>query len=164
MKVIISRSPQAVSGEEGQDEVVSEEKQVKKLAVIVTRGTYNNLLQACEIARIAVEAGTQVSLLFRDEAVARLTNAKVREMVLSDVFKGRESQVRDMYRERKLDDLPAILRDIKEKGDAKFSVCRDSIEYFDIRVEDLIPEFDEVQRAEVFWKEEVIPADQVVTF
>ena len=52
----------------------------------------------------------------------------------------------------------------KEVGDAKFSMCRDSIGYFDINVENLIPELDEVQRAEAFWKEEVVPADRVLTF
>lgn len=41
---------------------------MKKLAIIVTRGAYNNLLQACQLARVAAETGTQVSLFFRDEA------------------------------------------------------------------------------------------------
>ncbi|MBI4401365.1 MAG: DsrE family protein [Nitrospirae bacterium] len=137
---------------------------MKKLAVIVTRGAYNNLLQACELVRIAAASGTQVSMLFRDEAAAKLTHDKVKQLTFSDGYRGRESRVREVLSERKLDDLPAILREIKGKGDAKFSVCRDSIEYFDLRVEQLIPELDEVQRAEAFWKEEVAQADQVVTF
>lgn len=137
---------------------------MKKLAMIVTRGSYNNVLQACELARIATESGAQVSLLFRDEAVARMTNDKVHDMPLSDAYKGRESKVREMLQERELSDLQTILRGIKEKGDAKFSVCRDSIEYFEIAVEKLIPELDEVQKLEAFWKEEVVSADQVMTF
>jgi peroxiredoxin family protein len=67
-------------------------------------------------------------------------------------------------KERKLHDLPLLLREIKEKGDAKFSVCRDSIEYFDLSVDKLIPELDEVQRVEAFWKEEVVNADHILTF
>lgn len=137
---------------------------MKKLAIIVTRGSYNNLLQACELARIATAGGTQVSLLFRDEAVARMTNDKVRDVALSEAYKGRESRVQEMLRERELNDLPFMLRGIKEQGDAKFSVCRDSIEYFEIGVEKLIPELDEVQKLEAFWKEEVLSADQVMTF
>lgn len=137
---------------------------MKKLALIVTRGAYNNLLQACELGRIATEFGTQVSMFFRDEAVRRMTNADIHEIVLSEHYKGRESKVRDMYRDRKLDDLRAILRGIKEAGDAKFAVCRDSIGYFEIGVEALIPELDEVQTAEAFWKEEVESADQVLAF
>lgn len=137
---------------------------VTKLAVIVTRGAYNNLLQACEFARIAVAAGTRVSVLFRDEAAARVTTAKIHDLQFSEAYKGRESKVREILRGRKRHDLPALLREIKETGDAKFSVCRDSLEYFDIGVDQVIPELDEVQRAESFWKEEVVPADQVVTF
>jgi peroxiredoxin family protein len=137
---------------------------VKKLAMIVTRGAYNNLLQACQWARIAAEAGAQVSVLFRDEAAAKLTQNRVKEMAFTEAYRGRESKVREQLRERKLDDLPAILREIKAKGDAKFSVCRDSIEYFDVTVEQLIPELDEVQKSEAFWKEEVADADHVLTF
>lgn len=137
---------------------------MKKLAMIVTRGAYNNLLQACELAKIAAASGVQVSILFRDEAAAKLTIDKVKELTFSDAYRGRESKVREMLRERKQNDLPTILREIKEKGDAKFSICRSSMEYFELRVEHLIPELDEVQAAEAFWKEEVAQADQVLTF
>ncbi len=57
---------------------------MKKLAVVVTRGSYNNLLQVCEVLRIAATAGTQVSVLFRDEAALKLTNEKVKELLFSD--------------------------------------------------------------------------------
>ena len=164
MKVILKKRGGSAPAERKQTADAQEDERVKQLAVIITRGCYNNLLQACELARIAAEAGTRVSVLFRDEAAARMTIEKVYDMVLSEAYKGRESAVKDMLQERKLHDLPSILRGIKEKGDVKFSVCRDSLEYFDIKVGELIPELDEVQRAEAFWKEEVVPAEQVVTF
>lgn len=132
--------------------------------MIVTRGTYNNILQACQLARISVESGTRVSILFRDEAVACLTIDKVQELTFTEAYRGREVKVRNLWKERKLHDLPLLLREIKEKGDAKFSICRDSMEYFDIPVEKLIPELDEVQRVEAFWKEAVAHADHVLTF
>ena len=132
--------------------------------MIVTRGTYNNILQACQLARLAVESGTRVSIMFRDEAVARLTVDKVHELTFTEAYRGREVKVRNLWKDRKLHDLPLLLREIKEKGDAKFSICRDSIEYFDIPVEKLIPELDEVQRIEAFWQEAVTSADQVLTF
>jgi peroxiredoxin family protein len=137
---------------------------MKQLAMIITRGTYNNILQACQLARIAVESGTRVSILFRDEAVARLTVDKVQELTFTEAYRGREVKVRNLWKDRKLHDLPLLLREIKDKGDAKFSVCRDSIEYFDIPVEKLISELDEVQRVEAFWKEAVAQADEVLTF
>jgi peroxiredoxin family protein len=137
---------------------------MKTLAMIVTRGTYNNLLQACQIARTAVESGTRVSVFFRDEAVARLALDTVHELTFTEAYRGREVKVRTLLKERKLHDLPLLLRELKEKGDAKLSVCRDSMEFFDLPVEKLIPELDEVQRAEAFWKEAVAKADQVLTF
>lgn len=137
---------------------------MKKMAFIITRGAYNNVLQACQLARLAVESGWQVSMLFRDEAAPRLTIDKVQDLTFSEPYRGREVKVRTLLKERKLHDLPLLLREIKEKGDAKFSVCRESLDYFDVTVEKLIPELDEVQRAEAFWKEEVMTADQVLTF
>ncbi|MDE3035347.1 MAG: DsrE family protein [Nitrospirota bacterium] len=137
---------------------------MKKLAVIVTGGSYNNLLQVCELVRIAAASGAQVSVLFRDEAASKLTHDKVKQLTFSDAYKGRESRVRDLLRERKRHDVPAVLREVKEAGDVKLAICRDTLEYFEIGVEQLLPELDEVQKAEAFWKEAVAPADQVLTF
>jgi peroxiredoxin family protein len=103
-------------------------------------------------------------VFFRDEAVARLALDTVHELTFTEAYRGREVKVRTLLKERKLHDLPLLLRELKEKGDAKLSVCRDSMEFFDLPVEKLIPELDEVQRAEAFWKEEVAKADQVLTF
>ncbi len=164
MKIILKKSSGSEPKESSRAQRGQEVKDVKKLAIIVTRGAYNNLLQACEFARIAAESGVQVSLLFRDEAVARLSVEKVRDIVLSNAYKGRESKVREMLEEQKRDDLPALLREIKERGDAKFSVCERSLRLFEITIDKLIPELDEVQGAEAFWKEEVMTADQVMTF
>lgn len=137
---------------------------MKRLAVIVTGGSYNNLLQACELIRVAAASGMQVSVLFRDEAASKLTYEKVKQLAFSEAYKGRESKVRDLLRERKRHDVPAVLREIKAAGDVKLSICRETMEYFEIGVEQLLPELDEVQKAEAFWKEAVAPADQVLTF
>ncbi len=164
MKIIIKTSSESEPNESSRVQREHEVKDVKKVAIIVTRGAYNNLLQACEFARIAAESGIQVGILFRDEAVARLSVDTVRDVVLSGAFKGRESKVREMLGEEKRDDLPALLREIKERGDAKFSVCERSLRLFEITIEKLIPELDEVQATEAFWKEEIMTADQVMTF
>ena len=137
---------------------------MKKVAVIVTRGGYNNLLQACEWITLAASHGVQVGVFFRDEAAARMNLAKVKELTLSEGYRGREAHVRERLREEKKNDLQGLLRTAKEAGDVKLSVCRDSIRYFDISVERLLPELDEVQQAEAFWKEEMAEADQILTF
>lgn len=137
---------------------------MKTLAVIVSRGTYSNLLRACEWVRLATEGKRQVSVFFCDEAAARLTKTAVKTIPFSDVYRGRETKVRTLLQEQDRHDLTASMRDAKEKGDVKFSVCRDSIQQFDILVEDLIPELDEVQTASAFWKEAAGKADEVWTF
>ncbi len=137
---------------------------MKKVAVIVTRGSYNNLLQACELARIAASGGAQVSLLFRDEAASKLTCGRVAHLTFSDAYKGRESRTRELLGERKQADLPELLRTLKSAGDVKLSICRDSVEWFELKVDDLLPELDEVQKADAFWKEEIASADRVLTF
>lgn len=137
---------------------------MKKVAVIVTGGSQNNLLQACDWVRLAAASGAQVSVFFRDEAASKLTYEKVKTLAFSEAYKGRESKVREMLRERKRLDLPAVLREVKEAGDVKLSICRDTMEYFEIGVEQILPELDEVQKAEAFWKEEASQADRVLTF
>ena len=93
-----------------------------------------------------------------------MTRNAVKELPMSDGYRGREAQVREMFRQMKKEHLPTLMLQAKEKGNVKFSVCKDSVGYFGIKVEDLVPELDEVQSAEAFWKEAVTSADQVLTF
>jgi len=137
---------------------------VKKVVVIVTRGGFNNLLQACEWMALAAASGMEVSGYFRDEAAGRMSKTKIKEMTMSPDYRGREAAVRDLLRQEEKADLSQLLQRAKESGNIKFSVCKDSLRYFDLRPEDLIPELDEVQTAEAFWKEAVMQADQVLTF
>ena len=137
---------------------------MKKVAIIITRGGYNNLLQACEWIGFAAASGLEVSGFFRDEAASRMTKTKVTELTMTEGYRGRETQVRERLRQAHKAHLPTLMQQAKETGNVKFSVCKDSLGYFDIRVEELIPELDEVQSAEAFWKESVLSADQVFTF
>ena len=137
---------------------------MKKVVVIVTRGGFNNLLQACEWMVLAAASGMEVSGYFRDEAAGRMSKTKIKEMTMSPDYRGREAAVRDLLRQEEKADLSQLLQRAKESGNIKLSVCKDSLRYFDLRPEDLIPELDEVQTAETFWKEAVMQADQVLTF
>jgi peroxiredoxin family protein len=137
---------------------------VKKIAVIITRGGWNNLFQACEWIAFAAASGIEVSGYFRDEAAGRMTKTKIKELTMSPEFKGREGFVRELLKKEDKADLSKLMQTSKEKGNVKFAVCTDSLKYFGVKVEELIPELDEVQTAEAFWKEAVLPADQVLTF
>ena len=137
---------------------------MKKVAVIITRGGFNNLLQACEWMAVAAGSGIEVSGYFRDEAAGRMSQTKIKEMTMSADYRGREASVRDLLRQENKSDISKLLQNAKESGNLKLSVCQDSLRYFAIKPEELIPELDEVQTAEAFWKEAVLPADQVLTF
>jgi peroxiredoxin family protein len=137
---------------------------LKKVAVIITRGGWNNFFQACEWITLAAASGMEVSGYFRDEAAGRMTRVKIKELTMSPDYRGREAFVRDLLKKENKADLSKIMQTAKETGNVKFSVCKDSLKYFDLRVEELIPELDEVQTAESFWKEAVLPADRILTF
>ncbi|GJL57926.1 MAG: hypothetical protein NPIRA03_07830 [Nitrospirales bacterium] len=137
---------------------------MKKIAVIITRGGWNNLFQACEWIALAAASGIEVSGYFRDEAAGRMTKTKIKELTMSPEFKGREGFVRELMKKENKADLSKLMQTSKEKGNVKFSVCTDSLKYFGVKVEELIPELDEVQTAEAFWTEAILPADQVLTF
>ena len=137
---------------------------MKKVAVIITRGGFNNLLLACEWLALASASGIEVSGYFRDEAAGRMSKTKITELTMSPDYKGREAFVRDILRKEHKADLSKFLQNAKESGNLKLSVCKDSLRYFNLRPEDLIPELDEVQTTEAFWKEAVLPSDQVLTF
>jgi len=137
---------------------------VKKLAVIITQGGWNNLFQACEWVALAATSGMEVSGYFRDEAAGRMTKTAIKELTMSSGYRGREAFVRELLKKEDKANLSKIMQTAKETGNVKFSVCKESLRYFDVRVEELIPELDEVQSAEAFWKEAILPADQILTF
>ena len=137
---------------------------MKKIAVIITKGGWNNRFQACEWIALAAASGMEVSGYFRDETACRMTKDKIKELTMYPDYQGREGFVSDLLKNENKADLPKMMQTSKENGNVKFSVCTDSLKYFGVKVEELIPELDEVQTAEAFWKEAVLPADQVLTF
>ena len=85
-----------------------------------------------DVIRVAAEAGAHVHVLFRDEAAGKMTQTNSGEMTLSQGFRGRESRVREWLTQRGLHRLPSIMSDLKAKGDIKFSVSQESLEWFEI--------------------------------
>lgn len=137
---------------------------MKKIAVTMTKGGWNNPFQACEWIAMAAGIGMEVSGYFRDEAAGRMTKDKIKELTMSPDYRGREGFIRDILKNENKADLPTMMETSEEKGNVKFSVCTDSLKYFGVTVEEINLKLDEVQPAEAFWKEAILPADQVLTF
>ncbi len=93
-----------------------------------------------------------------------MSTTKIKEMTMSSAYGECEAVVRDLLRQEHKANLSKLRLKAKESDNVKLSACKDSLRYFDLMSEDLIPEFVEGQTAEAFWKEVVLSADQVVTF
>ncbi len=137
---------------------------MRSLAVIVSRGSFNNLVQVATLLMAAVASGLAVRVFFRDEAVLKVTKRGAGEVDLSDAYRADAAGVRARLEAQGLLDLPALFRAIKEAGDARLYVCSSSLAICGGRAEDLIGEIDEVRGLTAFLLEDVAAADRLLTF
>lgn len=137
---------------------------MKRLAVIVARGELNSLVQAATLLMAAVASGVAVRVFFRDEAIAAITRAGAASLRLSPAYQGREVEVRERLSAQGLADVPALLRAIKESGDARLYACSSSLAIWGVRPDELVPEIDEVRGLTAFLLDDVATADHVLAF
>ncbi|MBI3996342.1 MAG: DsrE/DsrF/DrsH-like family protein [Candidatus Omnitrophica bacterium] len=136
---------------------------MKSLAVIVSNGSTNNLIQVLTVLMAAVHSDIKARVLFRDESLFRLTPAKINAMELSAAY-AQDSAVQQRLKKLDLTDLQKLCRDIKASGDVKYYACSSSLAICGLKKEDLIPEIDEVRGVPAFLLEDVAAADKVLTF
>lgn len=137
---------------------------MKTLAVIVSRGELNSLVQVATLLLGAVASGVAVRVFFRDEAIYAITRAGAKEMRFSEGYRGREGAVRERLAAQGLDDVPALFRQIKEIGDVRLWACSSSLAICGAEEEQLLPEIDGVRGLTAFLLEDVATADRVLTF
>jgi peroxiredoxin family protein len=137
---------------------------VKRLAVIVARGERNNLVQVATLLMAAVASGLAVRVFFRDDAIFALTRGGAAALPLSPGYRGREAAFAERLRAQGLADLPQLLRQIKEAGDARFYACSSSLALCGVTAAELLPEIDEVRGLTAFLLEDVAAADRLLTF
>ena len=137
---------------------------MKRLAVIVSRGELNSVVQAATLVMAAVASGLAVRVFFRDEAIPKITRAGAGESNLSDAYRGHEAAVRERLAAQGLADLPALLRQIREAGDARLYACSSSMAIWGVAERDLLPEIDGVRGITAFLLEDIADADRVLTF
>ncbi len=137
---------------------------MKSLAVIVSGGSTNNLIQVLTILMAAVHSEIKARVFFRDEAIFRLTPAKINTLELSSAYAHDAPAVQQRLKKHDLVDLHKLCRDIKASGDVKYYACSSSLAICGLKQEDLIPEIDEVRGLPAFLLEDVATADKVLTF
>ena len=137
---------------------------MKSLAVIVSRGEFNSLVQVATLLAAAVASGVAVRVFFRDESIYAITRAGAEALHLSEAYRGREAAVRERLAAQGLADLPALLREVKATGDARLWACSSSMAICGVEAGDLLPEIDGVRGLTAFLLEDVAAADRVLTF
>jgi predicted peroxiredoxin len=137
---------------------------MRSLAVMVSRGSTNHFVQVFTLLMAAVHSELRVRVLFRDEAVWRLTPARINRLELSEAYGSDVEPVRKRLAQLDLLDLHRLARDIKASGDVKYYVCSSSLAICGLKREELIPEIDEVRGLPAFLVEDVAAADRVLTF
>ena len=137
---------------------------VNNLALVVSTGSFNNLVQVCTLTMSAAASDISVRIFFRDAAVLKVSKRHIKEINLSPAFSGIEQEIVENLRKAKLDDLESVFADVKTKGDVKFYVCSSSMSLCGVEKEDLIPEIDEIKGLTSFLLEEMSQADMVLTF
>ncbi len=137
---------------------------MKRLAIIVARGELNSLVQVMTLLLAAVASGIAVSVFFRDEAIFSLTREAARAPWLSAGYRGQEAAVRRRLADQGLDDIPDLMRQVKELGAARFYACSSSMAICGVEAGELVPEIDAVRGLTAFLLEDVATADRVLTF
>ena len=137
---------------------------MKSLAVIVSGGSTNNLIQVLTLLMAAVHSDIKVRVFFRDESVFRLTPATINKVELNAAYATQASGVQQRLKKMDLADVQKLCRDIKASGDVKYYVCSSSLAICGLKQEDLIPEIDEVRGLPAFLLEDIATADKVLTF
>ena len=137
---------------------------MSSLAVIVSRGEFNSLVQVATLLMAAVGSGVAVRVFFRDEAIYGITRAGAKEIRLSAGYQGREAATRARLAAQGLDDLPQLWRQIKDVGDARLYACSSSLAICGVEPAELLPEIDGVRGLTAFLLEDVATADRVLTF
>ena len=137
---------------------------LRSLAVIVSGGSTNNLVQVLTVLMAAVHSEMRVRVLFRDESLARMTPERINRLELSPGLAQDAAGVEQRLHQLDLADLQKLCRDIKQSGDVKYYACSSSLAICGLTREALIPEIDEVRGLPSFLLEDIATADMVLTF
>jgi peroxiredoxin family protein len=136
-----------------------------RLAVIVTQGTFNNLVQVATLVHAAAGMGASVRVLFRDAALLAVRRDRIDALPFGPEFAGREAATRALLAAADCPDLRTLLRDAKEHGDdVRLYACTSSMYYCDTQAADLIPEIDGPRSLAAFLSEDAAGASAILTF
>ena len=135
-----------------------------KIAVIVTQGSLNHLIQVVTLLMSATVANAAVRVLFRDEAVLSVTKAGAQRLQFSELLRDQAAAITARLKQHEMDNLSGMLQTVKGHGDVRLAVCSASMALYGVTKDELLPEIDDVQGLTAFFIDEVGTADRVLTF
>lgn len=136
---------------------------MKSLAVVVSRGSRNNLIQVLTLLMAAVHEDWRVRVLFRDEAVLLLRPGAIAQAPLSPVY-GEVPDVESTLQKLELADLSGLLQNILDSGDVRCFACQSSLAICGLESDTLIEQVNEVKSMVAFLSEDMAGADHVLSF
>jgi peroxiredoxin family protein len=95
-----------------------EPPRLEKLAIVVSRGTSNNLFQVATLIRAATALEVAVDVLFRDAALLKLERGRINQPEWSPAYAAVASSLADRLGAADFTNMQTFLRDAKEHGDA----------------------------------------------
>ncbi len=137
---------------------------LRRLAVQVTRGTSNNLLQVATLVRAATALDARVDALFRDGALLLLRPGIINQPLWAPVYARVLPALRERLRDADFIDMERFLRDAKEHGDeVHFWACRETLVEEGLTLSDLARLLDGERRLADFLTE-AANADAALVF
>lgn len=137
---------------------------MQKVAVIITRGSLNNLVQVMTLLMSATVANAAVRVLFRDEAVLSITKDGAKRLTVSEPLQARVEKFQSQLVQQGMGNLSTMLQTVKGHGDVRLWACSSSLALYGVAKEELLPEIDGVQGLTAFVIDDIGTADKVLTF
>jgi len=122
----------------------------KKLAIVVQSGTLDKLYCAFILTSTAVAMDMEAHLYFTFWGLNVLVKGTMEKAGLPVTYKHLEEQMRKNLERMKYPTPYDMLKRLKQSGMLKIYACSPSMEMFEVKREDLIPEVDEVAGAAAF--------------
>ncbi|MGA2681704.1 MAG: DsrE/DsrF/DrsH-like family protein [Candidatus Bathyarchaeia archaeon] len=122
----------------------------KKLALIVHSGTLDKLYCAFILGSTATTMGWEVHLYFTFWGLTAIVKGAMEKAGLPGDYKQMENQMRERLKQMKYPTPYELLKRMKESGLVKIYACTPTMQMFNIKKEELIPEVDQMAGASTF--------------
>jgi peroxiredoxin family protein len=124
--------------------------ETRKLAIIIHSGTLDQILCAFILGSTAVSMDTEVHLYFTFWGLNALKKGGLDNLGLSTTYADLEKNLKAKLEEMKYPTPYEMLKRMKASGKVTLYACTPTMEMFNVKREDLIPEVDSLAGAATF--------------